>query len=264
MAGGPIWYELMTPDVAAITPFYRAVAGWTIPAQGSALPNGGQYHIITRATGGNAGGVLALSPEMLAGGARPFWFPYFHVADVAAVLEQASGMGATVWMELQDIPGTGQMALIADPQGAPFYIMAPTPPAGAPDAKSDAFDRLKPGHCRWMQLDTTDAPGANAFYTALFDWNTDKTMSLGPAGDYRFIEFEGAQIGAFNPMIAQGAQPQWLMYFGVADIEAARDAVQANGGTIAKDIHEVPGGEFVLVTTDPAGAAVAFVGPKGA
>ena len=56
----------------------------------------------------------------------------------------------------------------------------------------------------------------------------------------------------------------WLPYFGVADIGAAKAAAEANGGTINQDIHEVPGGDFIFVATDPAGALVGFVGPKGA
>ncbi|MNC98787.1 Glyoxalase-like domain protein [compost metagenome] len=56
----------------------------------------------------------------------------------------------------------------------------------------------------------------------------------------------------------------WLPYFGVADIDAAKSAAEANGGTIKQDVHEDPGGGFIFIATDPAGAPVGFVGPKGA
>lgn len=261
MSGGPIWYELMTPDASAVAPFYNAITGWTIPASGNSMPNGAEYRMIGRPDGGNAGGLLSLSPAMIEGGARPMWLPYFHSADMDAALAKAAKMGAQLWMD-QTVPGTGRMAMLADPQGAPFYIMDPTPPPGMPDAKSDVFDAAKPGHCRWMQLDTTDAPAANSFYTALFDWKTDQTMPMGPAGDYRFIEFEGVQIGALNPMIAEGAAPAWLLFFGVEDIDDARAAAQAQGGAVTQDIHQVPSGDFIFMARDPAGTAVAFVGPR--
>ena len=35
------------------------------------------------------------------------------------------------------------------------------------------------------------------------------------------------------------------------------------GGHSTHDIHEVPGGDFIFTATDPAGAPVGFVGPKG-
>lgn len=262
MAGFPVWYELMTPDAGKISPFYRAVMAWAIDAEGNTMPNGAEYRMIGRADGGNAGGLLTLTSEMLDGGAKPGWIAYFYVPDVDAALAKAVALGATVWMGAQSVPNAGRMAMLADPQGAPFYIMTPTPPPDKLVLTSDVFDAKKPGHCRWMQLDTTDAPAANAFYTALFDWDTDQTMPMGPTGDYRFIEFEGVQIGAFNPMIPQGQAPAWLLFFGVEDIDAARGAVVAEGGTVTQDIHQVPSRDFIFTARDPAGAAVGFVGPR--
>jgi predicted enzyme related to lactoylglutathione lyase len=56
----------------------------------------------------------------------------------------------------------------------------------------------------------------------------------------------------------------WLPVFGVADIEAAKAAVEANGGKVTTDVMPIPGGEFALNCNDPSGAALGFVGPKGA
>jgi len=262
MAGFPVWYELMTPDAAKVAPFYRAVTGWTIPPEGNTMPNGAEYRMIHRAHGGHEGGVLSLTPAMIEGGVQPGWIAYFHVPDVDAALPQAEAMGATVWMGAQSVPGAGRMAMLADPQGAPFYIMTPAPPPDKLVLTSDVFDAQKPGHCRWMQFDTTDAPAANAFYTEIFDWKTDQTLPMGLAGDYRFIEFDGVQIGAFNPMIAPGQKPAWLLFFGVEDIDAAKSAAETHGGTVTQDIHQVPSGDFIFVARDPAGASVAFVGPR--
>ncbi|WEK47675.1 MAG: VOC family protein [Candidatus Andeanibacterium colombiense] len=263
MAGAPIWFELMTPDVAAAIPFYKAVGGWQIQTEGILMPNGTEYRMIARSDGGNLGGLLKLTEGMIAGGAAPGWLAYFHVEDVEASVTKAQELGATVHMPPTAM-SAGTMAMIADPQGAPFYLMKPTPPPGQPDAKSDVFDGKKAGHCRWMQLDTTDAPAANEFYKALFGWNTERTMPMGEHGDYRFIENDGMPIGAFNPMIAPGQQPAWQLYLGVEDIERARGAVLAQGGAVTRDVHEVPGGDWIFMGKDPSGAGIAFVGSKGA
>jgi uncharacterized protein len=262
--GQPIWYELMTPDPRAVAPFYRAILGWDIPAQGMSNPNGSEYRMIGRTAGGNAGGVLTLTEAMRSGGAKPGWLPYFYVDDVDAAAETARGAGARVWMAPSTIDQVGRMAMLGDPQGAPFYLMKPTPPADRPDAQSDVFKPKTPGHCVWNELETTDEPGATAFYKALFGWKADQTMPMGDKGDYRFVEVAGTQIGAINPWMADYMSVGWLPYFGVADIEAARDAAQASGGTVTHDIHEVPGGDFIFTATDPAGAPVGFAGPKGA
>ena len=133
-----------------------------------------------------------------------------------------------------------------------------------PDAESDVFKAKAPGHAWWNELETPDEPAATAFYKGLFGWNLDQAMPMGDKGDYRFVEAGGEQIGAINPWMADYMTVGWLPYFGVADIQAARDAAQATGGTVTHDIHAVPTGDFIFTATDPAGAAIAFVGPKGA
>jgi len=261
--GRPIWYELMTPDPAAVAPFYRAILGWDIPAEGHPMPNGAEYRAIARTDGGFAGGVLRLTPQMADHGVEPAWFPYFHVGDVDRAAAQAQELGARPFMPPWTMDGIGRMAMLGDPQGASFYLMDPIPPADDPDAQSDVFAPRRPGHCWWNELETPDEPGSTAFYTTLFGWRAENSMPMSDKGVYRFIEQDGEAIGAINPWMSDYMVVGWLPYFGVADIEAARDAAQTSGGTVRHDIHQVPGGDFIFTATDPAGAAVGFVGPKG-
>ncbi len=65
-------------------------------------------------------------------------------------------------------------------------------------------------------------------------------------------------------MIREGQPPMWVLYLGVDEIGRALEAAKTNGGTVLHGPHEVPGGDIIFVVTDPAGAMVAFVGPKGA
>jgi len=263
MTGMPIWYELMTPDPDAVRAFYRAVGGWQIGEAGGATAGGDHdYRMIQRPDGGSLGGALRLNQAMIDGGARAGWIPYFHVADVDAAVAELQAMGGQVFMPARSIE-VGRMAMVADAQGAPFYVMDPIPPAAEPDARSDVWDREKPGHCRWNELATTDAPAAKAFYTRLLGWTSDRSMPMGERGDYLFIECEGNAIGAINPWIGENQPPMWLLYLGVDNIARALEAAKANGGTVINGPHEVPGGDHVFVATDPAGATIAFVGPKG-
>ena len=264
MAGAPIWYELMTPEPGAVAPFYRAVLGWEIPAEGHDMPNGSQYREILRADGGSAGGVLTLTPSMAGGGARPGWLTYWHVDDVDAAVAKAENLGASVHMPPMTMPGVGRMAMLADPQGAPFYVMDPTPPPNAPDAQSDVFQPNTSGHAWWNELQTTDEPGSTGFYTELFGWDAGNAMPMGDKGDYRFVEAGGKAIGAINPWMPDWMPVSWLPYFGAADIDAARSAAEAEGATIRHDIHQVPGGDFIFTCTDPAGAPLGVVGKRGA
>nr|WP_166180725.1 VOC family protein [Altererythrobacter segetis] len=263
MTGMPIWFELMTPDPDAVRDFYRAVVGWDIGPAGMTAGSGQMdYRAIQRGDGGMAGGVLGLSRDMIDGGAKPGWLAYFHVDDVPTAVEKVEQLGGKTWMPTRTMD-VGTMAMVADPQGAPFYLMDPIPPADNPDAKSDVWDREKAQHCRWLELETTDEPAATAFYTAMFGWTAENTMPMGDKGVYRFVEHEGHTIGAINPWMPDGMSVSWLPYFGVADIDKAHEAAKNSGGTIRGEVHEVPGGDFIFMANDPAGAAVAFVGPKG-
>jgi len=262
MAGKPIWYELMTPDPRSVAPFYRAVVRWTIPDEAAPMPNGSEYRSIGRADGGSAGGVFTLTSDMKTAGAKPGWLPYFHVLDVDASVAKATQLDAPTWMPPRTIPGAGRIAMLADPLGAPFYLIAPTPPPDKPDAQSDLFDAKKAGHCRWNELATTNAPVAGLFYKNLLGWNIDEKMSLGTDGDYLFIDCGKERIGAISPTTKPAAQPCWLLYFGVEDVRRARDAVKPNGGTLVRDLTEIPGDEYSFVATDPSGALVGFCGPQ--
>ena len=141
-----IWYELMTPDPAGSKRFYDAVvAGWTIEAQ----PSGDMdYRMITRGAGGNSGGVLRLTEEMQGHGARPCWLGYLGVPDVDAAVARIEKDGGRTLMPGHDIRGVGRIAMVTDPDGAPFYLMTPTAPAGRPDAESDVFSVDRPQHLR--------------------------------------------------------------------------------------------------------------------
>jgi predicted enzyme related to lactoylglutathione lyase len=259
-AGSFIWYELMTPDPAGSKRFYDAVvAGWSIEAQ----PSGDMdYRMITRSDGGNSGGVLRLTEEMLAQGARPCWLGYLGITDVDAAVAKIEEDGGRTLMPGHDIPGIGRIAMVADPDGAPFYLMTPTPPVGRTDVASDVFSVDRPQHVRWNELQASDQDRSVAFYTRHFGWRQDGAMDMGDFGSYRFLYQGETMIGAIMPRMPQVPQAAWTFYIGVGDIDRAADAVRAGGGTILQGPIEIPGGEYSLTAVDPQGAVFGLVGPR--
>src|SRR5690242_13323595 len=125
--GDFIWYELMTTDADGAKAFYDAVVGWNV-GEGSAEYNG--YRMIGTSDGGTAGGLLPITDEMEQHGARPGWTGYLNVADVDSKVAAIEAAGGKTWMAATDIPNVGRVALVTDPQAAPFYVMKPIPPAG--------------------------------------------------------------------------------------------------------------------------------------
>lgn len=256
--GSFIWYELITPDPGAAKRFYDAVVGWNI-AEDRVAPDV-DYRMINRSDGGLAGGVLTLTDEMRSHGARPVWLGYIQVNDVDATVEAIRSDGAEVMMPPWDQPGVGRLAMVTDPQGAPFYLMAPMPMEGGGD--SDAFSVEEPQHVRWNELSTSDQDGAIAFYKRHFGWEQEGDMDMGELGRYAFVQSNGVGIGAIMPKMPEMPVSLWTYYIGVDDIDRAATAVNAGGGKILNGPMEIPGGEFALNAMDPQGAAFGLVGRR--
>jgi hypothetical protein len=254
--GAFIWYELMTPDPEGAKPFYEAIVGWNI---GEGAPEFNGYRMIGRSDGGFAGGVLPLTSEMQQHGARPIWHGYICVTDVDQAVSRIEEAGGNSLMPAMDIPGIGRIAMVTDPQGAPFYVMKPIPPAGRENEQSDVFSPDAVQRCSWNELSTTDPVAARKFYTDQFGWGADEFMDMGEMGEYRFLEKDGTRIGALCGVMP-GQQPKWRYYFRVPSISAAKATAEQKGGTIAMGPHQVPTGDWILIGSDPQGAEFALVG----
>lgn len=254
--GGIIWYELMSPDPAASKAFYDAVVGWDIEPE----PSGElDYRMIRRSDGGFAGGVLRIGADMQDHGARPGWLCYVHVGDVDAKAAAIEAAGGKTLMPPTDIPGVGRIAMVADPQGAPFYIMTPMPPTDGSNAKSDVFSADAEQRVGWNELQTGDVGAARTFYGEQLGWETGDFMDMGEMGEYRFIDHDGQRLGAlFNA--ANGQAAHFRFYIRVPSIGAAKTIVEAKGGTIHMGPHQVPTGDWIVIGSDPQGAEFALVG----
>jgi uncharacterized protein len=257
--GDFIWYELLTSDADAAGDFYGKVLGWTSVASGQP---GMDYRFFSSGDGSDdqdgVGGYMAITPEMAEHGARPAWVGYIAVDDVDASAASITEAGGNVLMPPMDIDGVGRMAMVADPQGAPFYIMR-----GASDETSHSFAKYEPkvGHGAWNELATTDPAGAWDFYGKQFGWSKDGELDMGPMGQYEFIKSD-VVIGALMPKMPETPNSHWLVYFRVVDIDAAVDTINASGGTITFGPDEIPGGDFSLKAIDPHGAHFALVGAR--
>ncbi len=258
--GDFIWYELLTSDADAAADFYGKVVGWTALDSGQPEMD---YRFFSSGDGSDmadgVGGFMAITPDMAAGGAVPCWLGYIGVDDVDASVDAMTSLGGTVQMPAFDMPGVGRMAMVSDPQGAPFYVMK-----GASDETSYSFASETPrvGHCAWNELSTTDTASAVDFYTAQFGWKQEGDMDMGPMGKYLFLHHGPGMIGAIMPKMPQDPNPHWLYYFRVADIDAASAAVTSNGGQIVYGPDEIPGGDFTIKGLDPQGAWFALVGRR--
>jgi predicted enzyme related to lactoylglutathione lyase len=115
----PTWNECVTPDVAKAAAFYAEVLG-----MGSQPMDMGEmkYTVLTDVNGRQVGGMVDLA--MLPEGTPPHWNVYFNVADVDASVAKVEELGGATAAPAFDAPGVGRMAMVSDPQGAMFWVMA--------------------------------------------------------------------------------------------------------------------------------------------
>lgn len=259
--GDFIWYELLTRDADAAADFYGKVVDWSSSPSGQPGMN---YRFFSSGDGSDmadgVGGFMAITPEMAEHGARPTWIGYLAVDDVNASVAAITAAGGAELMPAMTLDGVGRMAMVADPTGAPFYVMR-----GASEDISHSFASAEPkvGHGAWNELASTDPVAAKAFYTTQFAWVQDGDMDMGPLGKYEFLWASDKRFMQGAIMRAVNDEPShWLFYFRVADIDAAHRALLTAGGSIYQEPQQIPGGDYSLIAQDPDGAHFGLVGAR--
>jgi uncharacterized protein len=122
--GAFIWHELMSRDPEASERFYRDVVGLETRAIDV---DGGTYRMLI-ANGRPIGGLTGRRPDSdvwPSGGPEGHWVGYFGSTDVDEAAERTATLGGTVLLGPLDIPGTGRVAVLRDPDGATFGLFDP-------------------------------------------------------------------------------------------------------------------------------------------
>jgi predicted enzyme related to lactoylglutathione lyase len=108
------WTELATSDPDKAGPFYAEVFGYTLTPFG---PDG-SYTVFTKGETQIAGMMKVPAEQM-----RPNWAIYFNTDDPDEVTKKVKTAGGQAYLEPQDMPGVGRIAVLADPQGAAFGVI---------------------------------------------------------------------------------------------------------------------------------------------
>ena len=119
-----VWHELMSRDPEASERFYRDVVGLEVQ---TIEVDGGTYRMLV-ADGRPIGGLTGRRPGSdvwPSGGPAGHWVGYFGTADVDAAADRTSELGGEVLLGPLDIPNTGRVAVLRDPDGATFGVFDP-------------------------------------------------------------------------------------------------------------------------------------------
>jgi predicted enzyme related to lactoylglutathione lyase len=108
-----------------------------------------------------------------------------------------------------------------------------------------------------LELCTPNLPRACSFYTQLFDWRAE-TVHI---GSQRYLALDLGSAVEGGVAEHDRAQPVWLPYVEVADVEAATSRALSLGGAVVMEPREGPAG-WRSVVTGPTAGEVALWQPK--
>jgi uncharacterized protein len=114
--GAVVWNELNTSDVETATSFYRHLGIEVEPMEG-----GSGYYALN-VGGRTVGGLQSL--ENAPPGTSSHWLTYFAVEDTDSTVDVLIRAGGSVLVRPFDMTA-GRMAVVQDPQGPVFAVIAP-------------------------------------------------------------------------------------------------------------------------------------------
>ncbi|MFI6474622.1 VOC family protein [Streptomyces sp. NPDC050516] len=249
--GGLNWLDLGTPDIDAAVAFYTGLFGWQFQSAG---PEAGGYGFFQK-DGKTVGAAGPLTED----GASSAWTVYFRTVDADATAKSVEQAGGSVRVPPSQVFTAGRMAAFTDPAGADFAVWEP--------GDTDGLERVNdPGSVSWIELYTTDAAAAKAFYGSVLSWETrDMPMGggivysiAGPAGGGEQT-MHGGLMELPQENRDAGSASEWHPYFEVEDCDATVASAQGLGATVIIAATDGEGvGRFAMLL-DPFGAPFAVI-----
>ena len=244
--GKVIWADLVTPDLNGAKRFYGALFGWTFRD----VPGDSHYALALLNDKPLAG--LFQKPLASKQAQQPAWLTFLAVRDVDAAQKASLQHGGKVVSRPHSYPQRGRQALLADPDGAVFEVLAAQ--------GGDPPDYLaEPGELIWSALLVKNPKQETAFYKTLFGYDVyDLASESGSADDaqhYILSTDDTARVGLNAlPTDSTRRRPHWLNFVRVTDAaETAKKAVALGGRVLVEPRIDRHGGQLAVLA-DPSGA----------
>jgi uncharacterized protein len=116
------------------------------------------------------------------------------------------------------------------------------------------------GRFAWYELVTTDVEAAKVFYTTVMGWGALDASVPGRA--YTLFTAGNALVSGLMDLPEDagkmGANPSWLGYVGVNDVDATADRIKRLGGAVHVPPTDIPNISRFSIFTDPQTARLAL------
>lgn len=228
--GSFAWFDLVTSQPQVAQSFYSQLFGWQFDDSPS-----DRVDVITN--GRRLVGGLVTAEN----GSGSSWKPVLSVSETETAVAIAKSKGGKLVDPI--VPTTrGTLAAITDPSGAPLTLYDGD--EGIPLGTSP-----RNGEWVWADLLTPDTSRAKTFYRALVGFGT--RLEERPGLDrFEIFTLADHDRGGLIKVTRQQANPGWLPYIQVADLDQTLARARELGGTVA--IRQ----DDVAILQDPTGAAI--------
>jgi uncharacterized protein len=244
--GKVVWADLVTPDLDGAKRFYGGLFGWTFRD----VP-GDRNYALALLDGEPVAGVLQKA-RPVGQSVQPAWLTFLAVQDVAAAQHAALQHGGNVLSEAHYYPHRGRQAVLGDPDGAVFAVLAAE--------GGDPPDYLAaPAEWIWSSLLVKDPQRETAFYKSVFGYDVyDLASEGGGEGDaqHYILSSDNYARAGLNALPADSMRrhPHWLNFVRVTDAaETAKRAVALGGRVLVEPRIDRQGGHLAVLA-DPSGA----------
>jgi uncharacterized protein len=241
--GKMIWADLVTPDLNAAERFYGGLLGWTFQT----IHTGESDYAVALVDGRPIGGLFQ-KPIPAGQHRQSAWLTFIAVRDVDAAKRMALAHGAKVVSDARNYPSRGRQAVLSDPEGAVFAILA--------SSSGDAPDYLAaPGEWIWSSLQSRNPGAEAAFLQQVFSYDVFDLAS-DDGFEHVILSSDDYARASANAMPGDPARrhAHWLNFIRVDHTIDMVAKVQALGGRVLVEPHVDRHGGQVAVVADPAGA----------
>jgi predicted enzyme related to lactoylglutathione lyase len=176
------------------------------------------------------------------------WIGLMSVPDVDAAIARVTATGGRLLAGPTAQFGRGTVALLADPDGAPFGVVRAI--------EGDPEDRAaRDGEWIWRELWAADGARMAAWYRDLGHFALRRLVGPDDRDEWLLSSGDVPRAGVIDKP-ASVRHAAWLPYLRVADLEVSMRAVADAGGTVLAPPSPAWRAGRVAIVADPQGAAV--------
>ncbi|MEI6500552.1 MAG: VOC family protein [Armatimonadota bacterium] len=243
----PVWFEIPADDMQRAIKFYADAFGWRISKMEWTM----EYWVIE--TPGGPGTCMggAIMPRAAGACTRNT----IDVPSLDECFEKIRGAGGRVVSDKMPIP-SGMFAVCVDTEGNEFGVMELSP-GNMPEIRQvQANGVLGVTH---FDLPADDVARAIGFYETVFGWQISKWE--GPMDYWMVSTGPASELGMDGGLLARQEGACNANTVKVPDADEYAGKVEAAGGSITMDKHELPGVGWYVMCEDTEGNGFGLLQP---